>query len=451
MLPTVLSQKLPCCFNNPYAIFAFWINLQGDVTTKNGASFMNPSISPNVLKTLKIINHENKWKWLALPDRRQLAIGDYCVLDIMDIFSGKKIKRFWNSGHVADFASLPEGQLAVGLDDNTIKIYNTAFQCVQILKCSRGLNDLHMLSDGRLAAYCNGERIVEIWNIHSGECEKIIKLQRYSPISLATLPNKQLAVGWWNDTVDILNIESGECFQILNIKYLHSLVALPNGKLISASRDGEIVVWHQQSGQWEREKTLTGCGMCRLVVLPNDQLATLTDSYGGNNIVIKIWNTRSWECEKTLSPLITRLHIHTFKSNAFASLSNGAYALPSHEALKILSIPGQKSLKDPNRFFNRFSAEKFYKQIEDLLMEAEKNPNSDRPLFKIYFLLKKHIDFVKHNLNKKNPRMGANFEKITTLFKENHNKYPSTHGTYDPYELLPKLDLPVTSNGSFNI
>ena len=113
--------------------------------------------------------------------------------------------------------------------------------------------------------------------------------------SLKSLPLNKIASGSYKD-IKIWDMESGVCLQTLNghLHWVVCLICLPNGHLVSGSRDRSRKVWDLDRG--ECIQTLTGHSgfIWCLVLLINGHVAS-----GSENGTIKIWNMHNRQCINT--------------------------------------------------------------------------------------------------------------------------------------------------------
>ncbi len=191
---------------------------------------------------------------------------------------------------------LPNGQLASGSDDHTIKVWDLASKaCVQTLSGHTDwVSSLAVLPSGQLVSG-SGDKKIKLWSVESGACLQTLVGHTDWVSSLAVLPSGLLASGSKDKTIKVWDVESGECTQTLagHTDYVRSLVVLPSGQLASGSDDHTIKVWDVEEGACVQ--TVVGRTHC-LVVLPNGQLAS-----GSWDHTIKLWEVESGRCVQTLS------------------------------------------------------------------------------------------------------------------------------------------------------
>jgi len=217
-------------------------------------------------------------------------------------------------------AILPNGNLASGSLDNTIKIWNpNTGSLVFTLKGHTNLvSTLAILSNGNLASG-SFDNTIKIWNPNTGLLVYTLTGHTNMVWTLATLPNGNLASGSMDRTIKIWNHNTGSIFSTLTGHHVISLVTLPNGNLASCSGDTTVKIWNPNTGSLVF--TLTGHTgtVWTLATLPNGNLAS-----GSLDRTIKIWNPNT-------GSLIYTLTGHTSDIHSLATLSNGNLASGSDD------------------------------------------------------------------------------------------------------------------------
>jgi WD40 repeat protein len=165
-------------------------------------------------------------------------------------------QRKVHGGPVLALAALPDGRIATSSanPDYTVRFSNFQENFDQIAIVSTGgANALAMLSDGRLALGGRfGER--EVW-------------------------------------------EMGDLAHSVHAGAIESLVALPGGRMASASRaESRLRIWHQRSRRCEETIEVGGSGIWALAVLPGWRVAL-----GMNDGTIQIWDLASRSCITVLN------------------------------------------------------------------------------------------------------------------------------------------------------
>ncbi|MBP9726692.1 MAG: protein kinase [Gammaproteobacteria bacterium] len=228
---------------------------------------------------------------------------------------------FTLEGHtkpVRALAVLPNGQLASGSEDNTIKLWDARGGCVATLAGhTSGVTALAALPNGQLASG-SWDNTIKLWDARGG-CVATLAGHTGGVIALAALPNGQLASGSWDNTIKLWDVRGG-CVATLagHTKPVRAITALPNGQLASGSWDNTIKLWDARGGC---VATLAGHtkSVYALAALPNGQLAS-----GSWDKSLKLWDVSTETRLETLEG-------HTKSVNALAALPNGQLASGSRD------------------------------------------------------------------------------------------------------------------------
>ena len=207
------------------------------------------------------------------------------------------------NGHTSNVESvcvLPDGNLASGSQDKSIKIWDirSSGECIRTLNDHSGVWSVCALPDGNLAS-CSLDESIKIWDIRSwGESIQTLNGHTSYVRSVCVLPDGNLASGSLDGSIKIWDISSGECIRTLkgHIYWVTSVCALPDGNLASSSQDKSIKIWDIRSSG-ECIRTLNDhSSVCSVCVLPDGNLASCSLDES-----IKIWDISSGECIRTLN------------------------------------------------------------------------------------------------------------------------------------------------------
>jgi len=258
-----------------------------------------------------------------------------------------------NGAHVAALAVLPDGRLAVGSTDDTIRLWNPVSGRIEATLDGGHTNAgtaLAVLPNGRLASgwavfksECWNDThniswhdtlTVRLWNTASGQVEATLEGHTREVAALAVLPDGRLASGWaqstsdsWNVTytIKLWNLFSKQVETTLegHTRAVAALAVLPDGRLASGSWDDTIKLWNLASGRVET--TLKGHTqkVAALAVLPDGRLAS-----GSWDDTTKLWNLGNGQIETTLEG-------HTVAIATLAVLPDGRLASSSQDASTI--------------------------------------------------------------------------------------------------------------------
>jgi formylglycine-generating enzyme required for sulfatase activity len=142
---------------------------------------------------------------------------------------------------------LPDGRLASGGGDGTIKLWDPASgQLTATLKGhSASVSALAVLPDGRLAS---GARLgtIKLWDPASGQLQATLEGHSASVKTLAVLPDGRLASGAFDNTIKLWDPATGQLQATLegHSGYVFALAVLPDKRLASGAGDGTIKLWN---------------------------------------------------------------------------------------------------------------------------------------------------------------------------------------------------------------
>jgi WD40 repeat protein len=179
-----------------------------------------------------------------------IAIDLVKNVNIFDFQKNNHLKHTFkcNSGYYKKFDLSSETTMAVTSWHNICLYDLTSGTHIKTLQGHEDdVTVVTMLPDGTLASGSK-DSTVKIWNLQSGACIKTLQ-ERAWITSLTVLPDGTLASGSWDTTIKLWNNESRECISTLmgHTDCINDLIVLPNGKLASSSNDGTIKIWHQNS------------------------------------------------------------------------------------------------------------------------------------------------------------------------------------------------------------
>jgi WD40 repeat protein len=213
----------------------------------------------------------------------------------VDVLSFEVVMTLDGHGHEMNcIGSMPNGQLACGSSDNSIKIWDVATGA-EAVRTLEGHEDcvwvVAALPNGQLASGSE-DNSIKIWDIATGAEVRTLEGHMDSVLALVTLPNGHLASGSNDRSIKIWDVATGAEVRTLegHDDCVVALVAVPNGQLASGSEDNSIKIWDVATGVVV--KTLEGHEGCvwALVALPNGQLAS-----GSGDHSIRVWGTRRVE------------------------------------------------------------------------------------------------------------------------------------------------------------
>ena len=150
-----------------------------------------------------------------------------------------------HEGAVLALAALPEGRLASGSQDKTIRLWDarTGQELARFEGHKGSVNALVVLPGDRLASG-SSDKTVRLWDVRTGQ--ELAQLEGHDePVcALAALPDGRLASGS-GYTVILWDLKTGAAPPRLESHYraADTLAALPDGRLASGSKHGDIILW----------------------------------------------------------------------------------------------------------------------------------------------------------------------------------------------------------------
>lgn len=196
-----------------------------------------------------------------------------------------------------------EKKIIIGTEDKIIKIWDIASgKCEKTLRGhTKRINGLVISADDKYIVSASEDSTVRIWNISNGQCINTLEENSTTKETLVAITpdSKCIITTGESNIIKIWDFESGACINTLvsHLEVIRSLAITPDGKqIISGSKDKTIKIWNISSGQCE--KTLSG---------HNDTVLSVIISSDGKYIIsvslddmLKIWDFRTGECLQTL-------------------------------------------------------------------------------------------------------------------------------------------------------
>jgi WD40 repeat protein len=260
---------------------------------------------------------------LALPDGRLASGSDDNTIRLWDPASGACERVF--EGHqdwVRALTVLGDGRLASGSDDKTIRLWDPASgACERVFEGHQGrVNALALLGDGRLASG-SGDRTIRLWDPATGACERVFEGHQDWVRALAVLGDGRLASGSDDNTIRLWDPATGACERVFkgHRGWVNALAVLGDGCLASGSRDNTIRLWDPATGACERVFEEHRGWVNALAVLGDGCLAS-----GSRDNTIRLWDPATGACERVFEG-------HQGRVRALAVLGDGRLASGSDD------------------------------------------------------------------------------------------------------------------------
>jgi WD40 repeat protein len=166
--------------------------------------------------------------------------------------------------------ALPNGEIASGSNDKTIRIWNNKSKCIKSTTETSEITCLLSLPNGEIAAGCENGNIT-IWN-YIYNCGRTTTSGHTNQVSqMILLEDNGIASASWDNTIRIWDSE-GKCIKVLkdHSGYVLSIVLLPSGYLVSGSKDKTLRIWDPG---FECLEAIEGYELSFVLLILNDCIA----------------------------------------------------------------------------------------------------------------------------------------------------------------------------------
>lgn len=186
---------------------------------------------------------------------------------------------------------LPDGRLATGNVNGTIRIWDLTNNRVSIFKGTEegAISDMAFLPDGRLVT-CGYDYTIRVWDLNTKEVI-ILPNQGEQPEHLAVMPDGRIVSSQLNSgSIKIWDLTGETVVEFNNDKGIRNLAAFPDGKIVTSDTGGNLKVWDPdrkivsviKEGHTERDATFA------LGVLDDERVVTC--DFDGS---VRVWDLKN--------------------------------------------------------------------------------------------------------------------------------------------------------------
>ena len=290
---------------------------------------LRPGLIPPGAETARLEGHTNLVQALCLLPDGRLASGSWDnTIRLWDVLTGAETARL--EGHtdfVLALCPLPDGRLASGSADTTIRLWNvvTGAETTRLEGHMDFVLALCPLTDGRLASGSQ-DNTIRLWDLTTGA--ETTCLDGHARVqALCVLPDGRLASGSRDNTIRLWDVATGTQAASLqghtlfegHTLSIQALCLLPDGRLASGSEDNTIRLWDVATGAAAPYFEGHTRWVQALCLLPDGRLAS-----GSDDNTIRLWDTAS-------GAEAARLEGHTLSIQALCVLPDGRLASGSRD------------------------------------------------------------------------------------------------------------------------
>ena len=278
-----------------------------------------PALTPPGAELARLEGHGDLVSALAvLPDGRLASGSGDNTIRLWDPGTGAELARLeGHGGIVSALAVLPDGRLASGSGDNTIRLWDpgTGAELARLEGHGDLVSALAVLPEGRLASG-SGDNTIRLWDQGTGVELARLEGHEGEVAALAVLPDRRLASGSEDKTVRLWDPARRRELARLegHTSFVTALAVLPDGRLASGSWDNTIRLWDPASGRKLARLKGHEEPVTALAVLPDGRLAS-----GSWDKTVRLWDPASGR-------ELARLEGNTFFVSALAALPDGRLA-----------------------------------------------------------------------------------------------------------------------------
>jgi len=228
-----------------------------------------------------------------LPDGRLASGSSDTTIRLWDVRTGAQTAWFQLPSHlnvVSALCLLPDGRLASGSWDHTIRLLDvtTGAKAVRLKGHIGRVNALCWLPDGRLASGSH-DKTIRLWDMTAGLETARLNGHTNNVSALCSLPDGRLASGSWDKTIRLWDVRAGTESRLKgHTDSVNALCLLSDGRLASGSWDTTIRLWDVTNGAESGRLVGHTGSVATLCQLPDGRVAS-----GSWDKTIRLWDVRT--------------------------------------------------------------------------------------------------------------------------------------------------------------
>jgi WD40 repeat protein len=196
----------------------------------------------------------------------------------------------------------PDGRRAVsGSEDKTLLVWDVETgECQRILEGhSEAVTAVCITPDGRKAVSGgSGAGILRVWDLQSNECLNILKGHSHTVAVCITPDGRRAISGGLDKTLRIWDLQTGECQGVLegHISKVIAVCIMPDGRrVVSGCEYGTLRAWDIETGEYLRIME-AHLGFTAVCITPDGRRAVS----GGDDTKLQVWDLQTGECLRIL-------------------------------------------------------------------------------------------------------------------------------------------------------
>ena len=243
----VNSAALISAANAPYYIVSLKMLNNGYLMTQTWYNFLYFWNANDLSSIFSFANYDSSIFTLLQNATLLAHLVDSNKIDVASFVDLSLKKSIFCQSNIKALAEMPNGYLASGMSDNSIKIWNITdgFLKKTLVGHNATVNLLLVLKNGFLAS-SSDDNTIKIWNGKDGSLKKTFSGHTSSINNLLQINEGALASVSTDNTIKVWNLISGGLMSTLegHTGAINRFLVLQNGYLASGSADKTIKIWN---------------------------------------------------------------------------------------------------------------------------------------------------------------------------------------------------------------